>query len=79
MAADLLKPDPAPTIPTLALRLKDAAKALNVSDRTLWGWADAKLIPCIRINGTVLFSVDALRTWCIEQSKTVAPAEGATK
>ena len=83
MPSDLFKADPTPAIPTLALRLKDAAKALGVSDRLLWQWEHDGKIPAVRIGGTVLFSMDALRTWLVEKSAkptaTPAATEGVTR
>jgi hypothetical protein len=52
----------------LSLRPRDAAKALGISERTLWGLtAPRGPIPCLRIgNGkrqTVLYPVAELQTW----------------
>jgi transcriptional regulator with XRE-family HTH domain len=77
MSADLVKLDAALAQPVLALRLKDAARAIGVSDRLLWQWEHDRKIPSVRINGTVLFSVDVLRTWLIEQSSKATAATAA--
>jgi predicted site-specific integrase-resolvase len=58
----------------LALRLRDAAKILGISPRTLWNWNQAGIIPCARI-GTgkrkiVLYSVADLQKWLAQQSKS---------
>lgn len=56
----------------LAIRPRDAARVLGVSERTLWGWTAAGLIPCIRPSGpgkkgaAVLYSVATLRRWLTE-------------
>jgi hypothetical protein len=47
----------------LALRLRDAAIALQVSERTLWGWTKEGIAPHVRIGGILLFPVDVLRDW----------------
>jgi excisionase family DNA binding protein len=57
----------------LALRPREAAKALGVSERTLWGWTHVGTVPHVRIGRTILYPVDALRDWLKQQS---VPAEG---
>lgn len=57
-----------PTLPWLAMRPREAAKALGVSPRTLWEWTKRGDVPHIRRGKTVLYSVDALRRWLDEQS-----------
>jgi len=66
----------------LALRPRDAAKALGISARTLWGLtAPRGPIPCVRIGHgkrrTVLYSTDELRAWLRRQAEA-ANREGAT-
>ncbi len=65
-----------PIIP-LALRRRDAARVLNISERTLWEWTRAGLIPCARIGTgsrkTVLYSVVDLQAWLSRQAD---PAKG---
>jgi excisionase family DNA binding protein len=63
---DPLKPAAAP--PRLALRRRDAAKALGVSERTLWAWTAADEIPHIRRGACVLYPLDALRRWLDEHT-----------
>jgi len=53
---------------SLALRPRDAAKALGIAERTLWGLtAPRGPIPCLRIGHgkrqTVLYPVAELRAW----------------
>ena len=45
----------------LALRPREAARALSISERTLWAWTEEGIVPCVRIGGTKLYSVDVLR------------------
>lgn len=59
---------PKQPIRVLALRTSDAAKALGISERTLWGLtAPRGPIPCLRIGHgkrqTVLYPVAELQTW----------------
>ena len=68
----------------LALRPAEAAKALGISARTLWGLtAPRGPIPCIRIGHgkrqTVLYPVTMLDDWMAEQAeleKRDAPLDG---
>ena len=56
-----------PPIPVLALRLRNAAKSLEVSERTLWTWTQRGDVPHIRRGGVVLYPVDGLRRWLESQ------------
>ena len=47
----------------LALRPKQAAIALDMSERKLWELANRGVIPSVRIDGVRLFPVDSLRQW----------------
>lgn len=71
----ILKPNKA-SIPCLALRARDAAAALSVSERTLWTWANDGVAPHIRLGGTVLFPVDELRRWLTQQTAASAVEGG---
>jgi len=58
----------------LALRPREAAKALGISPRTLWGLtAPRGPIPCLRIGRgkrqTVLYPVAELQAWLRRQSE----------
>ena len=55
-------------IPTLALRPRQAAKALGVSERTLWAWTAAGDVPHVRRGKAVLYPVAELTKWLSEQS-----------
>ncbi len=53
----------------LALRPREAAKAIGVSARTLWGLtAPRGPIPCARVGGCVLYRIAELDAWLREQS-----------
>jgi len=65
--------------PCLALRPRQAAKALGVSERTLWTWTQQGSVPFVRLGKTVLYPTDSLRRWLDEQAKaTVTPAATAS-
>lgn len=64
----------------LALRPREAAKALGVSECTLWTWTREGTIPHVRRGGTILYPTAALSRWLDEQAKssaTPAPEGGA--
>jgi excisionase family DNA binding protein len=52
----------------MALRAKDAAKALAISERTLWSLTNRGLIPHVRIGRAVLYPVGSLRQWLAAQA-----------
>ncbi|HVT82805.1 MAG TPA: helix-turn-helix domain-containing protein [Phycisphaerae bacterium] len=72
----LAKPDP--LTPCLALRTREAAAALGVSERTLWDWTQRGDVPHVRRGKTILYPVSALIRWLDEQAtaKTAADADG---
>jgi predicted DNA-binding transcriptional regulator AlpA len=48
----------------LALRPREASKALGISERTLWSITTPRGdLPCVRIGTAVVYPVDSLRTW----------------
>ncbi len=51
----------------LAFRSRTAARAIGVSERTLWEWTNKKLVPFIRIGRVVLYPVDQLLAWLRER------------
>ena len=61
----------------LALRPREAAKALGISPRLLWQLTHDGEIPCVRIGTgtrrTVLYPIATLAAWL---EKQVEPAEG---
>lgn len=74
MINDLLTESPASL--RLALRPRQAAKALGVSERTLWEWTQRGKVPHVRLGKAILYPVDGLRRWLDEQTKA-APASAA--
>lgn len=66
--------NPKAEAPALALRPREAAKALGVSERTLWAWTAAGDVPHVRMGKTILYPVDSLRRWL--DKRTGAKSEG---
>ena len=58
--------EPAPLC--LALRPKDAAKALGIGERLLWSKTNAGEIPHIKLGSATLYPIDALREWLRQES-----------
>jgi excisionase family DNA binding protein len=53
----------------LALRPRDAARALNISERSLWQLARDGGVPCVRVGRSVLYPVAALQKWLDDSQK----------
>ncbi len=52
----------------LLIPIRDAARAVSVSERTLWGLTQPRgPIPCVRLGGRVLYSPAALTRWIEQQ------------
>jgi excisionase family DNA binding protein len=75
-ACDLLEQDTmtTPTIqPSLALRPREAAKALGISPRLLWQLTHDGHIPCVRVGSgkrrTVLYPTADLQAWLTRQAE----------
>lgn len=49
--------------PPLALRPREAAKALGIGSRLLWQQTNAGTIPHLRVGRAVLYPVEGLREW----------------
>ncbi len=50
-------------VPRLALRPRDASKALGICERKLWTLTKNGEIACVRLDRTVLYIVDDLRAF----------------
>ena len=70
----LAKPDP--STPCLAMRPREAAAALGISERLLWAWTHSGEIPHVRIGKAILYPVDVLRRWLDEHA---AKMKGASR
>jgi predicted DNA-binding transcriptional regulator AlpA len=68
MIALRIAPDD-PAAPRLLLTARDAARALAVSERTLWGLTQPRgPIPCVRVGArSVRYSVADLEHWIAQQ------------
>lgn len=58
------EPDPAP----LALRPREAAKALGIGERLLWSLTNRGEVPHVRLGRAVVYPVDRLRDWLAQQA-----------
>lgn len=56
-------------MPCLALRPKEAAKALGIGERLLWSKTNAGEIPHIKLGTATLYPIDALREWLHQESE----------
>ena len=67
--------DQRPPMPhALALRPKDAAKALGIGQRKLWQLTKAGVIPHLKLGTCTVYPVDELRAWLSDQAgKAVQP------
>lgn len=59
---------------TLALRPRDAARTLGLSERTLWGLTKAGKVPFVRIGKAVRYPRHLLLRWLEEQSRVAEVA-----
>ncbi len=66
-------------IPVLALRPRDACKALGVSQRTLWTWTRRGLVPYIRVGRCVLYPTSALQDWLSQQATAGQPLDAEVR
>lgn len=53
---------------SLALRPREAARELGISERLLWKWTRSEGVPHVRIGGVVLYPVAGLQRWLDERS-----------
>ena len=69
------KPEPDAALPKIALRAKEAARALGIGERKLWELTNRGLIPHVRLPDCkcILYPTDQLREWLADQSR---PANG---
>ncbi len=63
--------------PALALRPRDAARELSISERLLWEWTRSEGLPHVRVGTVVLYPVDGLRQWLNERSNRQADSPDA--
>ena len=56
-------------IPCLALRPKEAAKALGIGERLLWELTNRGEVPHVRLNTRIVYPVHLLPDWLGERAK----------
>lgn len=61
-----------PTSTPMALRPKDTARALAISERLLWEWTRNEGLPHVRIGSVVLYPVDCVKRWLDERANAAA-------
>ena len=54
-------------VPRLALRPKEAARALGIGERLLWSKTTSGEIPHLRIGKAVVYPVAALQEWLLQE------------
>jgi len=64
-----------PETPCLAMRPREAAKALGISERLLWDWTNKGVVPHVRLGKVILYPVDSLREWLKEQAQTAGNSD----
>lgn len=57
-----------PATPCLALRPKEAAKALGIGERLLWSMTNQGLIPHLRLGKAIVYPVAELERWLAERA-----------
>ncbi len=67
-------PDP---IPILAMRPKDAARALGIGERKSWELTSDGTIPHVRCGRAILYPVRELQDWLADQCEP--PDEGGAR
>jgi len=58
----------------LALRPRDAARALGISERTLWDWTRTERLPHVRIGNVVLYPVGCVKQWLSDRAAAAGEA-----
>lgn len=53
--------------PIIAMRPREAAKALGISPRTLSDWVTHRGLPCRKVNGVRLFIPSEVHRWLASQ------------
>ncbi len=64
-------PSDRPVLP-LSLRPREAAKALGISERSLWSLTDAGEVPHLKLGRATLYPVHELKAWLTERAKAEA-------
>ncbi|HRR86053.1 MAG TPA: helix-turn-helix domain-containing protein [Phycisphaerae bacterium] len=62
------RPAPVSQPPRLALRPREAAKALGIGERLLWSMTNQGLIPHLRLGKAIVYPVAELERWLAERA-----------
>ena len=62
----LAKPDP--VTPCLAMRPREAAAALGISERLLWEWSNRGEIPHVRLGRAVVYPIEELQRYLSDRA-----------
>ena len=57
------------TVPAILLTRRQAAAALAISERKLWGMTASGEIPHVRLGRCVRYPIDDLQRWIADQKK----------
>jgi excisionase family DNA binding protein len=60
---------PEPTPPTLALRPREAARALGIGERKLWELTNRGEIPHAKLGRATVYPIAALERWLAERAE----------
>jgi excisionase family DNA binding protein len=68
------------SLASLALRPREAAEVLGISERFLWDLTRTGVVPCVRLGKgkrqAVLYPVSTLHEWLASQGPAVSSSEG---
>jgi len=56
------------------MRLRQAAKALGVSERLLWEWTAKGIVPHVRLGKAILYPTNELQEWLKRQAQLTTAA-----
>lgn len=62
-------------IPRLALRPRETAVALGMSEKTIWTLTKEGRLPAIKVGTRVLYPIHLLRQWMDEQAQQAGESE----
>ena len=66
---DATTPERADITPHLALRPKEAAKALHIGVRLLWSLTNRNEIPHVRLGRRIVYPICSLEAWLAEKAR----------
>ena len=56
------------------IKIKELSEFLKVKEKTLYQWASAGQIPCLKFNGVLRFDLDDIQKWILSCKRS--PSEG---